>query len=774
MEFVERYDLDKIQYLNSLSFTQAKQILGKCKNDDERRVKFEQIGRLCSGVIKNRGMMIRQYAYSLSTPLESGGRLFCGSSIQGLPKSIRGFLIGDITTDIDIVNAHPVILLYICKKHNIHCAELEHYVLNRASVLSKFDDREKAKKLFLTSVNSNKKITSNNKILKIFDTEMKEIQRVLVDIPEYADIKDSVPDSKKTDNWNGSTINRILCMMENKILQIALSLCNRLKIEVFAPMFDGLLIYGGRPHGLIEELNSAVKQAFPGLNVKWAFKDHESDIYIPDGWTPPVKEDVKIANNDADAGRMVYAMIRDRLVYSQKTYYFKSDNLWSQDEKEITKKIQYIVLNSGIYRRDSKGEIADYTQNLRNAICVASCVMSEAMENADNQWVNRVFRSSIGYILFKNGYWDFKANKFYHSTSDEFDSNIIFMESIPFDFDESFNDEERISHVNDILFRTPFGDEVGEYYKLNIARGLAGDAGDGMKRFIVGIGSTNTGKTTISLALRESCGGYFAGWNGANVAVKNNISDEAQRLRWIMLLKSKRIIESNELSTNIHMDGNMFKKLSNGGGDDITGRMHQGNECQFQIGFLPILFAQDLPKITPYDDAVEGRIRSIPYTKTYVDEPSNDLELRKDPNLSSDIVTDSFRQSFLRLLMRSYHKFHSNGRVEPVCTAIQQSTRDIVGCEANVVDTWLCSYQITNDPNDYVLSSDIQKWLTDEKLGITVTKFGLELNRYCHIKKHTEVRSKDKKVHGKTVKVWIGCRLAPDEDSPDLLSSPVV
>ena len=108
MEFVERYDLDKIQYLNSLSFSQAKQVLGKCKNDDERRVKFQQIQRLCSGVIKNRGLMIRQYAYSLSTPLESGGRLFCGSSIQGLPKSIRGFLIGDITTDIDIVNAHPV------------------------------------------------------------------------------------------------------------------------------------------------------------------------------------------------------------------------------------------------------------------------------------------------------------------------------------------------------------------------------------------------------------------------------------------------------------------------------------------------------------------------------------------------------------------------------------------------------------------------------------------------------------------------------------------
>jgi hypothetical protein len=769
MEFVERYDLTKVQYLESLGFTEIKPYLGKCKNDDDRRIMYERIQRMCFGIIRNRGMVIRQYYYSYTTPLESGGRLFCGNSIQGMSKSIRGFLVGDVTTDIDIVNAHPVILRYLCKKHNIHCAELDNYVLNRAQVLRQFPDRNKTKKLFLTSVNSDKVIRNNSIILKRFDNEMKDIQKILTGLPEYADIKDSVPDDKKSDNWNGSSINRILCMMENKILRVAITVCNANGVEVFAPMFDGLLVYGSATDDLLRKIETAVEREFPGLGAEWDFKAHETDISIPEGWSVKSDDNVKIANDDAEAARMIYNTIKDRLVYSQKNYYFKTNNVWSSDEHEITRMIRFIVSNSGICRKDSKGETVSYTQNLRNATSITTSIFDIAVDRADDGWVDRVFKSSHGYVLFKNGYWSFKANKFFRNGCDDFNSKIIFMDSIPFDYDESFNDEARITYVNDTLFHMPFGDEVGEYYKLNIARGLAGDC---MKRFLVGIGPRNTGKSTISLALKESCGGYYAGWNGAGIAVKNNITDEAQRLRWLLLLRNKRIIVSNELSTNINIDGNMFKKMSNGGADDIVARMHQGYETEFRVGFLPILFAQDLPKITPYDDAVEVRLRSIPYTKEYVNEPSSELHLRMNPDLHSDIATDSFRQAFLRLLFRSYYSFHSNGRVESVPDIIYENTKEVVGCEANVVDTWLCNYEITNNPDDFVLSSDIQKWLDEEKLGITIKKFTMELKRYCLLKNITGVVSKDKKIQGKSVKVWSGCRV-PSTDDECLIRSSV-
>jgi hypothetical protein len=420
-----------------------------------------------------------------------------------------------------------------------------------------------------------------------------------------------------------------------------------------------------------------------------------------------------------------------------------------------------ITLKSKIYHENKNGDPVPYAQNLHHAKAITSCVIMLAMNEPDDMWVQRVFESSLGYVLFTNGYYDFKQAKFYTNGCEGFDYGIVFTVHIPYDYDTDFNDDDMVKRVYDILFAMPFGDQIGKYYCLQIARGLAGDC---MKRFLVGIGPSNAGKSMMSLSLKMACGGYYDSWNGANLALKNNISDEAQRLRWMFLLKDRRLIVSNEVSTNIQVDGNMIKKMSNGGKDDITARLHGGNETQFRIGFLPILFAQDLPKITPYDDAVETRIRAIPYTKVYVDEPANDLELKKDLTLETEVCTNQFRQALLRLMFNTYHSFHVNGRVEVEVDAVRASTRDVVGVESNVIDTWLSSYEITDDPDDYVLSSDIQKWLTDESLGITLTKFGLEMNRYCHINKRTVI-SKTKKVNGRGCKVWTGCRLIPDESA---------
>lgn len=767
MEFIERYDVIKCQYLVSLGFKHMKPYIGQtAKNDEERRIIYNKIQRFAKGVVDARGYMIRQYHYSLSTPLEMGGRLFSGLSIQGLPKKIRGFLVREHTVDIDMVNAHPTILSYLCKKHNIHSAELNNYITNREKILSLFSDREKAKTQFLISVNTDVEVKTQSPVLRKFDKEMKEIQSQLIRMSEYKDIVSSIPDDKY-DNRNGSAINRILCMYENKIIQVALSVLNKHKVEVFAPMFDGIMCYSEnwRPE-FLTDIYDAVEHEFNGLGCKWSVKEHDNDIQIPDGWTAPAvtKPDGVIVSSDMEAANIIWQQVNKCLVYSDGNYFYKYRNLWISNLTEIASHLRLIVLKSKIYRADKDGEHVPYAQNLRNAEAITKCVLSLAMEERDDMWIQRVFDSSHGYLLFTNGYWDFKKAKFYSNGCEGFDYDIVFTVHIPFDYDVDYDDSEMIERVDDILFKKPFGDDVGDYYKLMLARGLAGDC---MKKFLVGIGPSNSGKSLISLCLKMACGGYYDGWNGANVALKNNVSDEAQRLRWLFLLRDKRIIVSNELSTNIQIDGNMLKKMSNGGKDDITGRLHGGNETKFRIGFLPILFAQDLPEIKPYDDAVETRLRSIPYTKIYVDEPSNDLELKKDPGLEAEVCTDRFRQGFLRLLFNSYHTFHINGRHDVEVEAVRSSTKAVVGVEANVIETWLSTFEITDNQDDYVLSSDIQQWLLNEKLGVTITKFGLELNRYCHINKRN-VTSKQKKIHGKGCKVWLGCRMIPDE--PDELA----
>jgi hypothetical protein len=412
-------------------------------------------------------------------------------------------------------------------------------------------------------------------------------------------------------------------------------------------------------------------------------------------------------------------------------------------------------MNSKIYKQNEDGKIIDFVQNLKPAKNITEILIQKAIENPDNEWINRSFNSSFGKILFTNGYYDFKINKFIEFNSELYDNSIIFLEQINYDFKDFTNDD--LKYIEDIktrLFTLPFGKEVGEYYILNLARGLAGDC---MKRCLFGIGSSNTGKSMITSAIKSSCGGYYGGFNAVNIACKNSSQDEAQKLRWLMLLQTKRIIISNEIQMGVEIDGNMIKKISNGGLDDITARGHSQNENNFKIGFLPIIFCNDIDKIRPMDDAVINRIRAIEYKKICVDRVINsDYEIKRDDNLINEIETIDFKRAFIGLLINLYNEFQNNNRIEIEPEEVKKCKNEITGGNKSIIELFLNDYEITNNEDDFIKSNDIEEWL--KPLKISITKFGMEMNKYININQIKNVYSKDKKINGKTKKVWIGIK----------------
>ena len=228
MELIEQTDLRRIHFLNTFTLSDIKKYYPRAKNDDVRKVELNKLKNFCNCNIKTHGKTTRIYSYSTSTydfysdkDYEYESRLYCGNSIQSLSCAIRGFLCNGLMTDIDMKNAHPVILLYICKLHNIQCPELTNYVLNRDRILYEYGgERDIAKTKFLKSMNDGHECHKREKkILKLFDREMKLLQK-LIPSQHYPDIYESVPNDKKQINWCGSALNRVLCNYENKILTI--------------------------------------------------------------------------------------------------------------------------------------------------------------------------------------------------------------------------------------------------------------------------------------------------------------------------------------------------------------------------------------------------------------------------------------------------------------------------------------------------------------------------------------------------------------------------
>lgn len=760
MELVERVDIQKLYYLKSLSFSQFKQICdGSGKNEEERRENYEAMKNFCKVNLKTGGIIKRIYAYSADTVPELGGRLYCGGSIQGLPKSLRGF-IASHTTDVDMKNAHPTILEYICHKHEILCPQLEFYNNHRDQILHRYDDREKAKRQFLMSVNDDKPFKTKDKFLQRFDAEMKMLQKTITGLEEYAQIRASVPASKRT-NWNGSAINRILCMYENQILQVAVSTVNRRSIEICTPMFDGFMVYGDyyQDAELIDQITTQVNNSFPNLKMAWAYKAHDDSISIPEGFTLDSNQGASSLENsvssDVEAAEKVFKLYPYWVYCKSVLYVFNGETgMWDASPtaylaviKSLSEHlhVKKLVKEEFVVSESSYGNTLSLMERIP-VLIKTMCI--------NDDWLKQTQHTSLGKLLFKNGYIDLREYNFYSKEEHGFNPEIVFLGRIHHNFDVfDDNDLAYIEDIKERFFYKVLGEDVGSYLIHNLSRGLGGDM---MKRILFGLGDTNSGKSVLTQALQQSCGDYVGEFNAGNLAYRNTGQDEAQQLRWAMLLQYKRIIISNEIKSTTELDGNMIKKVSSGG-DALIGRLHCANESCFVPHFLPIVLANDVPKIKPYDPAVKTRLRVVGYNKSFVENPTNEFELKRDDNIKNEINTARFQRCFVGMLIQAYHNYMQVGEpAEP--EAVISAKQDWIEDQGDYVDKFLFDFEFTDNKADFVLSDSIKDWITTQNLGITMKKFGLDIKKHCMIHKLHNIKSDGKKINGRNVQVWFGIK----------------
>ena len=134
-ELTEKIPLERLTLLKKMTIDDYMKLANKKKyKKNEIKDHFKEIKSYIKAHIKCKGEMKKVYKYSESS---KNGRLFGVSSIQNLDAIIRGFLFGGETTDIDMKNAHPHILEWICRTRDIRCPNLTEYVNNRDGIIPK-------------------------------------------------------------------------------------------------------------------------------------------------------------------------------------------------------------------------------------------------------------------------------------------------------------------------------------------------------------------------------------------------------------------------------------------------------------------------------------------------------------------------------------------------------------------------------------------------------------------------------------------------------------
>lgn len=770
------------------------------ENEKSQLIKYKQL--IHNGKASVKYNKAKNMKYGRVSPFKSLG-------LFSIRRELRHTLARDNYIDIDIENCHPVLLLQILQANGIECKYLKKYVTNRDEIFeevkAKYNvSRDEAKVLFIQlmyygsfdswykklnkqskqndgfiDTDENDGTTSdegNNdnkptKFIMKFSKELQQIGDIIVS--KNTELKNQIKKRKqeqhKTDYNEKATIcSYFLQEYECQILETIYLYCIDKKYITnnnAVLCMDGLMIpkENYKPE-LLQELHELIKHK-NGFNLKFTDKAMNQCYSVEQikASQVPISEQVELllnegVFNDLDAAKVVYKLFPHWVCCNEELYVFdNSTGLWSSNEQAHMKVISKFEKHLYLMVPTKDGDYKVSTKGYGNSTALQRQMIPQLKTLCiNNLWIQANENTSLGKLLYLDGWLNLGTGEF----NETFSPNILFMCRIQ----ANYKQEDDVNYMNDIqqrIFLDPLGKEEGDYLLLSIARAIAGDQ---LKRIIFGLGGTNGGKSTVTKALLNSFGDYVSTFNAENLVYNNNSSDEAAKLRWAFLMRYTRLIISNELKKGVDLNGNDIKKISSGG-DQLVGRIHGGLETKFTPHFMAIVLANDIPTITPYDDAVNNRLNVVRFSKKFVEEPTNEYELKMDANLDNELRTETFQYHFMKLVINRYIQFVKDGRVDIIPQAVANAKVEWIGDDndTNVMSKFMNEFQITNNTDHYIESNNIQTWLECQKLGISFKKFSIELKKYITINKYEFVESKNKKLNGRVSKVWTGIKYIDDE-----------
>lgn len=313
------------------------------------------------------------------------GRVYPEScqSLGQMRRPIRHFLCKDLYWDIDIINAHPTILLNLCEAWDFPHIELKKYIENRKKYISTMMKkqemtRDSCKKLFISIINGgsiraslkegNCKKDSNGcfimlDFIKSFETEMKLIQKLIkakVDDKLYATLTEG-----KTFNKIGTFMGKYLQMWEEKFLEYLFNCCEMegiisMNVSNIILAHDGAMVRKDAfvdisIEDFIEDVNTKLLED-TGFDIKFKSKAFDEYHEIEDILN---KEGIKWTDKYIDPYLEKYGIHRyDQVLCHDEDladlYYKKQLQAYRYCEKKL-----YMLDGYGLYKTCSTKSFAD-------------------------------------------------------------------------------------------------------------------------------------------------------------------------------------------------------------------------------------------------------------------------------------------------------------------------------------------------------------------------------------------------------------------------------
>jgi len=300
IELKEEFDAHKLQYIinnfksfkDKLRWRERYELIDPCTIIKKYLKKCRTISTPVNGVAD------RFYVPVIYIQKKGRGRFYAKNSLslQNIPREIRHTISKDFFYDIDIANAHPVILAYLCSVKKYPCSNLNIYINNRDhifKILAKVGiSRDVSKQLFLSLTNGGqalyRRLLSAHKNLPNFiweyQDEMNNLHKLFSkhNSQEYKSVKQKRKKQGNDFNHRAAYMNTILLDCENTLLMHMCKYFNLNSLPHAVLCHDGLMVPKTQEDDYdLPGCCAFIKDEF-GINISLKIKSMDEGLDIPD------------------------------------------------------------------------------------------------------------------------------------------------------------------------------------------------------------------------------------------------------------------------------------------------------------------------------------------------------------------------------------------------------------------------------------------------------------------------------------------------------------
>lgn len=596
----------------------------------------EELKKYCQKVIDSKDGVIK-VVYKKSNTCDLGRKYAQGCGYQRLQREYRHTLASEEYHDLDIVNCQPTILAQYCKKNGIEFNHLQTYIKKRNEILEQLveasnnemtKDEVKHKILAILFGGKLHLHLAGVSFMKEFYNEIQVIMDRVVDIEKKIAqyVARSKPDKA---NKKGSVLSYTLQDIEDQLM----TSCGKyLQSNGFACdtyVYDGVMVRKNSNTPLtqkhLNEMSDYCYQAV-GYRVQWVEKPMDEGYQISNEELDEVDDEelnFRVISYDNEAARIVikYCLDNGRIIVKSKNKWFLKveGGIYTEDRSNSQSQLQsrlYQIIDHLDFRKENKktGNIEPYSRNCKGAEQIMKAV--KFLMKQDDPFQKDIWKSPLGKLCFKNGYWDFKKKKFVSWEEDDGETiTCVFI-------DRDFNSDNcggcwdcgvdccdcvtPRKWVRENIMETIFNNEEArtDFLKWS-ARAMAGEFEE--KTWAVGLGPRSSGKGVLTNLFCLAFGDYVQQFSAEQLFfTKCQSGDVAKQLSWIIPLEYARLYISNECKTEDEsgkkrkLDGNICKSVASGG-DELRPRGLYKDQFGMRLQGKMLLFMNEMVRVSPVD-----------------------------------------------------------------------------------------------------------------------------------------------------------------------------